>query len=71
MRKLFALLAALLLFGAVYSTPKSIDPRLVKSSRKDTAGWIYIHLEGSPRDIGYQHGYMLATEIEDLINSMK
>jgi hypothetical protein len=71
MRKLFALLAALLLFGAVYSTPKPTDPRLVKSSRKDTAGWIYIHLEGSPRDIGYQHGYLLAAEIEDLINSMK
>lgn len=28
-------------------------------------GWIFVHLEGSPAAIGYQHGYLLASEIED------
>ncbi len=28
-------------------------------------GWTYVHLEGSPRDIGFQHGYLLSAEIED------
>ena len=28
-------------------------------------GWIFVHLEGDPATIGYQHGYLLAPEIED------
>lgn len=28
-------------------------------------GWTYVHLEGTPREIGYQHGYMLRDAIED------
>ena len=28
-------------------------------------GWTYVHLEGAPGDIGYQHGYLLAAEIVD------
>jgi hypothetical protein len=28
-------------------------------------GWIYVHLEGGPHDIGVQHGYLLAPEIAD------
>ena len=28
-------------------------------------GWTYVHLEGTPREIGYQHGYMLKDAIED------
>ncbi len=42
------------------------DPRLHKASRApDQNGWIFVHLEGSPADIGYQHGFLLAREIED------
>jgi hypothetical protein len=38
-----------------------------KSFRKpDQNGWIYVHLEGTPREIGFQHGWQLAPEIEDL-----
>src|SRR5579871_1118427 len=41
--------------------------RLKHASRKSATqyGWIYVHLEGSPADIGYQHGYLLAQEIAD------
>ncbi len=28
-------------------------------------GWIFVHLEGKPFEIGYQHGYLLAPEIQD------
>ncbi len=28
-------------------------------------GWIQVHLEGSPAEIGFQHGYLLAPEIKD------
>ena len=36
------------------------DPRLQKAYRFQQGGWTYVHLEGSPADIGFQHGYLLA-----------
>ena len=30
-------------------------------------GWIFMHLEGSPSDIGYQHGHLMAEEIYDTL----
>src|SRR5580692_5385024 len=41
------------------------DPVLAKAYRFERGGWIYVHLEGAPHDIGYQHGFLLATEIAD------
>ena len=41
------------------------DARLGHSSRQDRAGWVYVHLEGTPSQIGFQHGYLLAPEIDD------
>lgn len=42
------------------------DARLRKASRQpERKGWIFVHLEGSPAEIGYQHGFLLAREIED------
>src|ERR1700676_3028179 len=43
---------------------------LDKASRQDKNGWIYIHLEGTPADIGYQHGYLLANDIDTSIHAM-
>jgi hypothetical protein len=43
------------------------DSRLKNSSRENRNGWIFVHLEGTPGQIGYQHGYLLAPEIDDLI----
>ncbi len=55
--------------GAAPANPAHIaqsDARLKKSFRKPSQnGWVYVHLEGSPADIGFQHGYLLAPEIED------
>jgi hypothetical protein len=46
--------AALRTFGPGYRYPK--------------AGWIYLHIEGEPYDRGYQHGYLMAREIEQYID---
>src|SRR5271165_6751454 len=45
--------------------------RLKPAYRFERSKWIYIHLEGSPADIGYQHGYLLAPEIADGFNVVK
>ncbi len=45
---------ALKTFGAGYRYP--------------SAGWLYVHIEGEPYDRGYQHGYLLAREIETYID---
>ena len=31
-------------------------------------GWTYVHLHGTPHEIGFQNGYLLAPEIQDLLN---
>jgi hypothetical protein len=41
------------------------NPILAKAYRFERGGWIYVHLEGAPHDIGYQHGFLLANEIAD------
>ena len=69
MRKLPALLAALTL--SIACLAQQGNPRLDAASRYEKNGWIYVHLEGSPKDIGYQHGYLLAGEIDDLIRGFK
>ncbi len=56
---------AALALGFAAREPQS-DPRLKNSFRKAPQnGWIFVHLEGSPAEIGYQHGYLLAPEIAD------
>ena len=47
------------------------DARLKHASRRaEQNGWIWVHLEGSPADIGYQHGYLLAPEIRDTLQTV-
>ena len=42
------------------------DPRLKGAFRRpDNHGWIFVHLQGGPAEIGFQHGYLLAPEITD------
>src|SRR6266487_1188812 len=47
------------------------DDRLKGSYRFERNGWIYVHLEGAPEQIGYQHGKLLAKEIDDLLRVLK
>jgi hypothetical protein len=43
------------------------NPLLAGSRREDKAGWIYVKLKGTPEQLGFQQGYWLAAEIDDLI----
>jgi len=38
---------------------------LAKGHRFQRAGWVYLHAEGTPRALGFQHGYLLAPEIKE------
>ncbi len=49
----------------------STDARLQKAYRFQKGGWTYLHLEGSPAEIGYQHGFLLAAEISDALAAIK
>ncbi len=53
------------------SKPARPDPRLKGTYRFERGGWIYVHLEGPPEQIGFQHGYMLAPEIEDALEAIR
>ncbi len=70
-RSLLLLLSACAWFGcaafgaAKQDANKPDEARLKPAYRFQRDGWLYVHLEGSPADIGYQHGYLLAPEIED------
>jgi hypothetical protein len=46
--------ASLRTFGPAYRYPRG--------------GWLYVHIEGAPYERGYQHGYLLAREIEEYID---
>lgn len=49
----------------------SSDPRLKRAYRFQEGGWTYVHLEGSPSEIGFQHGYLLAPEIADAFRAVQ
>ncbi|MGH9359804.1 MAG: C45 family autoproteolytic acyltransferase/hydrolase [Terriglobia bacterium] len=52
-------------------SPGGADPRLKGAYRFSRARWTYVHLEGSPSEIGFQHGYLLAPEIADAFKSVE
>ncbi len=57
---------ALLLYIAYAAREPQTRGRMKGAFRKPAEnGWTYVHLEGSPSEIGYQHGFLLAPEIED------
>lgn len=62
------ILVAVIFFSCHQSkTTTTTNNRLGNATRVDSNGWIYIRLSGSPADIGYQHGYLVAKEIDTLI----
>ncbi len=57
--------------GWSYDNGAASDARLQKAYRFQKGGWTYVHLEGAPADLGYQHGYLLAPEITDAMEAIK
>jgi hypothetical protein len=66
-----AVFALLLLLCAAFSlVSREIQPdaRLKNSYRRpEKSGWTFVHLEGTPAEVGFQHGYLLAPEIRDAL----
>ena len=73
MKLIFKTFAVILLATSIFSCKHEITPqdRLGKATREDKNGWIYVHLSGSPSNIGFQHGYLVAKEIDTLIKVMQ
>ena len=70
MSKTFVRVVSLLIALAVPVLAKdsASDARLKNSFRlPEKNGWTFVHLEGTPAEIGYQNGYLLAPEIADLL----
>ncbi|MFH0989224.1 MAG: C45 family peptidase [bacterium] len=61
------LLAISFLILPLLTAAASDDVRLKNSFRENKNGWIYVHLEGTPGRIGFQHGHLLAPEIDDCL----
>ena len=68
MKHLFKIIPFILITVLLFSCK---NKRLGNATREDKNGWIYVHLSGSPADIGYQHGYLVANEIDTLIKVMQ
>ena len=39
--------------------------------RYEKNGWIFVHIEGRPYERGFQHGYLLADEIQESLRVIK
>lgn len=50
------------------SAGETSDARLNGAYKFNEGGWTYVHLEGTPEQVGFQHGYLLAREIEDNVH---
>jgi hypothetical protein len=72
-KKLVILLLSFFVFSTIVNSQtgnqltKEQKAWLSKANRHEKEGWIYLHIEGSPEERGFQHGYLLAGEIKESI----
>ncbi|KYK22573.1 hypothetical protein AYK24_01910 [Thermoplasmatales archaeon SG8-52-4] len=76
-KRLFSIIITLLIIIPIFLNGVSADDKYLSSTlsserckkgyRYNTHGWIYVHIEGEPYERGFQHGYLLADEIIDII----
>ncbi len=43
---------------------------LAKAYRHDENGWIYLHIEGTPFERGFQRGYLTANEVDEFLKTL-
>lgn len=58
-------------FSAFAQPPVHPDNRLDNAYIFGRNGWTYVHLQGTPEEMGYQHGYLLAAQIVDAYHVYK
>jgi len=51
-------------FAHAATTPKELEGSFRLPEKN---GWTYVHLHGTPHEIGFQNGYLLAPQIQDLL----
>jgi hypothetical protein len=65
---ILAIALSLILVSACTKPAGAKLPAELKDSfRQDANGWIFVHLAGTPREVGFQNGYHLAPEIDDAL----
>lgn len=47
------------------------DSRLSEAYRLEVNGWDFVHVGGGPRQIGFQHGFLLAERIDETIKRIR
>ncbi len=75
-KALFLILTGFILSAFVYGQAATMLTNeqkgwISKANRHDKEGWIYLHIEGAPSERGFQHGYLLASEIRESIRMLK
>jgi hypothetical protein len=65
----FVLVAIALSVFLISSPPAATSPSELRGAFRlpEKKGWTYVHLRGTPREIGFQNGYLLAPEIDDML----
>jgi hypothetical protein len=73
MEKMTPLIVAVLIsFATAFPGIQNREDLLEKGFRRPAQnGWIFIHLQGSPRQIGFQHGFLLSPEIQNSFAAIK
>jgi hypothetical protein len=71
-RVLVALLSVAFSFSSLFASSKAAkqgeDAELQGAFRNPQKnGWTFVHLQGTPHQIGFQNGYLLAPEIQDTL----
>ncbi len=70
MRRAAFVVSCLLVCGvaaSLFSQGAPASARLEGAFRSpEKNGWTFVHLQGTPSDVGYQHGSLLATEIQEM-----
>jgi len=69
--KLHLKLLLLFIITASAFSCKTNNNRIGNATREDKNGWIYLHLSGTPGDIGFQHGYLAAKEIDTMMKVLQ
>ncbi|MGH9520436.1 MAG: C45 family autoproteolytic acyltransferase/hydrolase, partial [Terriglobales bacterium] len=71
-RAFYFLFAALLLcLPAAHAATPSATLSAAPGYSFQRGGWTYVHLQGTPAQIGYEHGLLLAPQIADFVRVLK
>lgn len=71
-KSIFLIAAVPFVLAAALPMIQSQDSRLQNAFRRSVQnGWIFIHLQGPPHQIGFQHGFLLSSEIQASFAAIK